>query len=234
MFFFQRDIVKQISNSNGLYIRYIDDIFITINWPTQHLSKQIDRWNKFDVINIKLKGQVGYTTNFLDLKIENKNGVLFTEVYHKPSYELYYLPFNSIHPIHMKKNIPFEMLIRAIKYCSAFEAHLYEREKLRMALLLNKYPGEFLEKQFNRIFQKYEMNQPISNKNYSKLREKMIYAVKKAKITIDYNKTMFVHFTYCLSMKMFPVKFHTRWNKYFTESPINEIKSVLGTRNVKN
>ncbi|CAF2258392.1 unnamed protein product [Rotaria magnacalcarata] len=166
MFFFQRNIVKQISNSNGLYIRYIDDIFITINWPTQHLSKQIDRWNKFDVINIKLKGQVGYTTNFLDLKIENKSGVLFTEVYHKPSYELYYLPFNSIHPIHMKKNIPFEMLIRAIKYCSAFEAHLYEREKLRMALLLNKYPGEFLEKQFNRIFQKYEMNQPISNKNY--------------------------------------------------------------------
>ncbi|CAF4188302.1 unnamed protein product [Rotaria magnacalcarata] len=140
MFFFQRNIVKQISNSNGLYIRYIDDIFITINWPTQHLSKQIDRWNKFDVINIKLKGQVGYTTNFLDLKIENKSGVLFTEVYHKPSYELYYLPFNSIHPIHMKKNIPFEMLIRAIKYCSAFEAHLYEREKLRMALLLNKYP----------------------------------------------------------------------------------------------
>ncbi|CAF1380913.1 unnamed protein product, partial [Rotaria magnacalcarata] len=29
MFCFERDIVKQISNSNGLYIRYIDDIFIT-------------------------------------------------------------------------------------------------------------------------------------------------------------------------------------------------------------
>ncbi|CAF5182133.1 unnamed protein product [Rotaria magnacalcarata] len=88
--------------------------------------------------------QVGYTTNFLDLKIENKNGVLFTEVYHKPSYEPYYLPFNSTHPIHMKKNIPFEMLIRAIEYCSTFEAYLYKREKLRVALLLlNEYPGEF-------------------------------------------------------------------------------------------
>ncbi|CAF4166889.1 unnamed protein product [Rotaria magnacalcarata] len=227
------NIVTQISNSNGLYIRYIDDIIITINWPTQHLSKQIDQWNKFDA-NIKLKTQIGYTTNFLDLKIENKNGVLFTEVYHKPSYESYYFPFNSIHPIHMKKHIPFEMLIRAIKYCSTFEAYLYEREKLRMALLLNKYPGEFLEKQFNHVFQKYDINQSISNKNYSALREKIVYADKKAKITIDYNKTMFVHFTYYLNMKAFPVKFHTLWNKYFIESPINEIKPVLGTRNVKN
>ncbi|CAF3241430.1 unnamed protein product [Rotaria socialis] len=72
MFFFERDIVKQINNSNGLYIRYIDDIFITINWSSQHLEKQIDRWNKFD-LNIKLKAEVGYTTNFLDLYIENKN-----------------------------------------------------------------------------------------------------------------------------------------------------------------
>ncbi|CAM4824256.1 unnamed protein product [Rotaria magnacalcarata] len=52
MFFFERNIVKQINNSNGLYIRYIDDIFITINWPSQHLEKQINRWNKFD-LNIK-------------------------------------------------------------------------------------------------------------------------------------------------------------------------------------
>ncbi|CAF5154962.1 unnamed protein product, partial [Rotaria sp. Silwood1] len=36
------------------------------------------------------------------------------------------------------------MLIRAIKYYSTFEAYLCECEKLRMALLLNKYPGEFL------------------------------------------------------------------------------------------
>jgi hypothetical protein len=69
------------------------------------------------------------------------------------------------------------MLIRAIKYCSTFEAYLYEREQLRMALLLNKYPGEFLEKQFNRVFQKYDINQPISNKNYSTLREKIIYGL---------------------------------------------------------
>ncbi|CAF3724587.1 unnamed protein product [Rotaria sordida] len=91
--------------------------------------------------------QVGYSTNFLDLYIENlKNGELFTEVYHKPSYEPYYLPFNSVHPMYMKKNIPFAMLIRTIKYCSLFEAYLNEREKLRITLLLNKYPEIFFLK----------------------------------------------------------------------------------------
>ncbi len=49
---------------------------------------------------------------------------------HKPSYEPYYLPFNSVHPKKMKKNIPFAILLRAIKYCSTFEAYLNEREKL--------------------------------------------------------------------------------------------------------
>ncbi|CAF3119597.1 unnamed protein product [Rotaria socialis] len=33
MFLYERDIVKQVNNSGGLYFRYIDDIFITINWP---------------------------------------------------------------------------------------------------------------------------------------------------------------------------------------------------------
>ena len=31
MFFFEENIIKQIINSGGLYVRYIDDIFIAIN-----------------------------------------------------------------------------------------------------------------------------------------------------------------------------------------------------------
>ncbi|CAF5189608.1 unnamed protein product, partial [Rotaria sp. Silwood1] len=54
MYFYERDIVKQVNNSNGFYLRYIDDIFIIINWPIPHLSKQINRWNELD-LNIKLK-----------------------------------------------------------------------------------------------------------------------------------------------------------------------------------
>ncbi len=80
--------------------------------------------------------------------MKNVAGQLFTKVYHKPSHEPYYLPFNSVHPLHMKKNIHFAMLLRAIRYCSTFEAYVNERVSLRMALLLNKYPGTFIDFQF--------------------------------------------------------------------------------------
>jgi hypothetical protein len=179
----------------------------------------------------KLRNSGGF---YLDLYIENINSHLFTKDYHKPSYEPYYLPFNSVHPIHMKQNIPFAMLHRAIKYCSTFEAYLNEREKLRMALLLNKYPGNFIDKQFSRVLQKYDINQSLANSNYNALREKIIHAPIQENMPIDYGKTMFVHFTYCSNMKTFPAKFHAVWNKYFIESPINEIRPVIGTRNAKN
>ncbi|CAF2086674.1 unnamed protein product [Rotaria magnacalcarata] len=217
MFFYEQQIIRQINNSGGLYFRYIDDIFITINWPARHLFKQIDRWNHFDE-NIKLSENIGSNVDFLDLHIENQEGKLFTTVYQKPSYEPYYLPFNSIHPLHMKKNIVFTMLLRAIRYCSTFQAYLNEREKLRMTLLMNKYPSKFLDEQFNDILLKLNIDRPLTFNNYTNYRE----------------KKMFVHFTYCSSMKTFPLKFHALWNEYFGQSPINEIIPVLGTRNVKN
>ncbi|CAF1516594.1 unnamed protein product, partial [Rotaria sp. Silwood1] len=124
-------------------------------------------------------------------------------------------------------NIPYTMLIRAIKYCSTFETYVDEREKLRMAFLLNKYPNEFIDKQFDRVFQKHNLIQPVAANDYKIIREKLIYSQKNENIQIDYRRTLFVHFTYCLNMKTFPTKFHALWNKYFTESPINEIKPVL-------
>ena len=66
MFFYEQQIVKQIYNSFGLYFRYIDDIFIAINWPHRHLLKQINRWNHFDE-NINLSANISSSVNFLDL-----------------------------------------------------------------------------------------------------------------------------------------------------------------------
>jgi len=233
MFFFEQDILKQITNSFGLYVRFIDDIFIIINWPILHLLKQVDRWNEFDP-NIKLAANISFHANFLDLHMENQDGTLFTSVYHKPSYEPYYLPFNSVHPLHMKKNIPFAMLLRAVRYCSTFETYQRERDHLKMALLMNRYPSQFIDQQFNRVFYKYKIEQSVNIINYKYIRQQIIDSRIKAKEPIDYGQTMFIHFTYCSNIKNFPQKFHNLWLKYFSESPINDIIPILGTRNVNN
>ena len=103
-----------------------------------------------------------------------------------------------------------------------------------MALLLNKYPNKLIDQQFNKVFSKFNFNESLSTYNYDKIRTKIIHTPMKEKIIVDYDKTMFVHFTYCSSMKSFPKQFHKMWNKYFGESPINEIVPVLGTRNADN
>ncbi|CAF1268702.1 unnamed protein product [Rotaria sordida] len=179
----------------------------------------------------QLNSNINSFATFLDLYMENRDGVLFTTVYQKPSYEPYYLPFNSIHPLHMKKNIPFTMLLRVIRYCSTFQTYLDEREKLRMTLLLNKYPNKLIEEQFNNVLLKCNIDQPLINSNYDKYRQKVIDSPMKQKATIDYEAVMFIHFTYCSTMKTFPAKFHLLWHKYFQESPINEVRPILGTRN---
>ena len=234
MFFFERDIVRQVRNGNGLYVRYIDDIFISINWPHRHLYKQIDQWNRKDS-NIKLSVQIGESLTFLDVHMENIDGRLQTKVFQKPSYEPYYLPFNSIHPMHMKKNVPYAMLLRAIRYCSSFQLYINERESLRMALLLNQYPGNFINEQFNRVWTKLTFkSDEINAHNYDRSRQQIMNLPIKQKTSIEYDKHIFVHFTYCSSMKIFPRQFHKLWEKYFGNSPITDVAPILGTKNVDN
>ena len=57
----------------------------------------LDEANSFH-LNIKLVRQIGTTVSFLDVFIENKNGILATSVYHKDSTEPYIAPFRSDHP----------------------------------------------------------------------------------------------------------------------------------------
>ena len=154
--------------------------------------------------------------------MENHDGELITKVYQKSSYEPYYLPFNSTHPKHMKKNIPYAMLLRAIRYCSTFQAYLDERSKLKIALLPNKYPGKFIDQQCIHMLQNFNIDKPLTTNNYNALRQKVINTPLKEKVPIDYSKIMFVHFTYCLNMTTFPKKFHTLWNKYFEHFPIDD------------
>ena len=233
MFFFERDIVRQIENSGGFYVRYIDDIFISINWPFRHLSKETDRWNKNDP-SIKLNIQIESAATFLDVHIENIDGRLQTKVFQKPSYEPYYLPFNSIHSMHMKKNIPYVMLLRAIRYCSTFQSYIDERETLRMAFLLNRYPGNFIDEQFKRVWTKVNTNEDINAHNYIQIRQQIMDLPVKEKIAIEYDTHMFVHFTYCSSMRSFPRRFHELWKRYFSNSPLTDVAPILGTRNVDN
>ena len=85
----------------------------------------------------------------------------------------------------MKMNIPFTVLLRAIRYCSTFDGYLNEREKLRMALLLNKYPNKLIDQQFNNVLSKFNINESLSIYNYDKIKTKINNAPMKEKIVVN-------------------------------------------------
>jgi hypothetical protein len=89
--------------------------------------------------NIKLVRQLGTSVSFLDLFIENKNGVLATSVYHREAAEPYVVPFKSDHPRHVFSNIIDGALMRAMHYSSTLAAFNEEQRSTKLMLLYNRF-----------------------------------------------------------------------------------------------
>ena len=96
----------------------------------------LDEVNSFHP-NIKLVRQVGTSASFLDVFIENKNGILAISVYRKDWTEPYIVPFRSDHPQHVFYNIIDGALMRAIRYSSTLVAFNEERLLIKLILLYN-------------------------------------------------------------------------------------------------
>jgi hypothetical protein len=77
----------------------------------------LDEANNFHS-NIKSVRKISSNVPFLDVFIENNNGILTTSVYHKVAAEPYIVPFKSDHPRHVFRNIIETALLRAIRYSS--------------------------------------------------------------------------------------------------------------------
>jgi len=96
----------------------------------------LDEANSFHP-NIKLVRQISKSVSFLDVWIENKNGILTTSVYYKEAAEPYIVPFKSDHPRHILRNIIDCALVRAVRYSSTLSAVNHERRSIKLMLLYN-------------------------------------------------------------------------------------------------
>ncbi len=81
--------------------------------------------------------QIGTSVSFLDVYIENKNGILATSVYHKEASEPYIVPFKSDHPRHVFNNIIDVALMRAIRYSSILSTFNEEQRLIKLMFLYN-------------------------------------------------------------------------------------------------
>ncbi len=234
MYFVERPIFKWAQRTCSLYYRYIDDVFIMSNVHADILKGLVRFWNRLDN-NIIFSESIGQIAEYHDVKLENREGRLVSEVHHKPSYEPYFLPFTSIHARHIKKNIPYVALIRAIRYSSSYNAFKREETHICMSLLLNKYPINFILKQFERVLQTFQCAE-ITRKNYSEIRKIFLNIAdenaKKAKL--DFEVNILYHFSFSKGMKDFPTRFHQLWKDCFSDTAICNIKPIVGSRKLHN
>ncbi|CAF1676355.1 unnamed protein product, partial [Adineta ricciae] len=154
MWYWEKQTILCKLPSHEIYGRYIDDVFFTWNGSEQDLKKILDVANKFHS-NIKLEYQISKTLPFLDILLQNNNGMLISSVYHKPSAEPTILSFLSDHPRHIFGNCIQTALMRAIRYSTTLEIFNRERRNIRLMLLYNSYPSKYIDKHFERFFRKY-------------------------------------------------------------------------------
>lgn len=90
---------------------------MTTNQTGLEISIVLEKAQNKDA-NIKITSAIDTTVHFLDVTIINENGHLRTTIYRKSTTEPYILPYTSDHPAHIRRNIPFAVLLRAVRICS--------------------------------------------------------------------------------------------------------------------
>ena len=130
--------------------RFLDDCFIL--W-----SKSTDDLEKFHEILNSLHPSIKFTIEssnlelpFLDILIKLSNNKIITDIYYKKTDTHQYLNFESCHPSHTKRNIPYCM---ARRVCSiVLDKTLRKRrlEELKMYLLQQKYPLKLIDDSIER------------------------------------------------------------------------------------
>ena len=237
----ERQFKEQQEREGELYFRFRDDIFLTTRKNKEEMNKTLIELGKTDK-NIGLTFETGEHVDYLDVRVAVETPIFRTKVFRKLAAQPYILPFDSSHPPHVMKNIPVSALLRATRICSHREDLANEIEKVRITLLLNKYPPNFIDRHFKRFFESLtgqQHSQLLLSEQHNTYRDKVLDPQwnKTDKRKIDFDKDILVHFSYTPSLARFGARFHQTWQEIFEETPLSDISVIFAHRltdNLKN
>ena len=230
----EKDFREQQEREGELYLRFRDDIFLTSKKSKVEIEQILVDLGKKDK-NIGLTFEAGQYVDYLDVRVQVEIPNFRTKVYRKLAAQPYILPFNSAHPPHVMKNIPFSALLRAVRISSHRDNLEEEIEKVRITLLLNKYPPNFIDRHFQRFFETLTgQKEPklLLSERHSEFREIVLQPDwnKKEKVKINFDKDILLHFTYTSSLAQFGSRFHQLWQEIFEETPLSDISVIFAHR----
>jgi len=105
-----------------IWLRYIDDIFMIWDKGSDSLQEFLSHLNSCHN-TIKFTSEISSEkVNFLDTTVLiDTDRKLYTNLYCKPTDSHNYLLYDSAHPSHLKKSLPFSQLLRIRRICSKLD-----------------------------------------------------------------------------------------------------------------
>ncbi|XP_062619790.1 uncharacterized protein LOC134281322 [Saccostrea cucullata] len=162
----ETEFLRQSEVKPLIWWRYIDDIFLIWTESSEDLHAFMSHLNEF---HRTIKFTYEHSTeeiNFLDTTVRINNlGELSTTLYTKPTDAHLYLHYNSNHPKHMLRSIPFSQALRIRRICSSdndFEAHA---TIMKEHFLARSYPSSMLEQAIEKARKHNRNNLLTENKN---------------------------------------------------------------------
>ena len=144
------------------YRRYVDDTFL--------LFREEDHIKKFGrYLNSRHKNMTftyefedDKSLNFLDILI-HRNNEFVTSIYRKPTFSAIYTHFDSYSPLAYKKGLISSLMFRIFHLCSNWSIIHDEIKNLRIFLLNNHYPQNFIDSSICKILEKLILRSKSKN-----------------------------------------------------------------------
>ncbi|CAF1320317.1 unnamed protein product [Adineta steineri] len=166
--YWQLPLVQQIRLADEFYGRYYNMGIMTWYGSTNTIQTCFNELN-YQHPDIQLTQSMGLNIHFLDVYIENRNGKLYTRVYHDPKKQLFLLPYVTGHPRLIHRQWFRYALIRAGQICCTLEDFQHERLYIELTFLANGYSLEFVEYQLEQFYKRFNGRdkQPSNLDRYS-------------------------------------------------------------------
>ena len=150
-------------NIKNNYWRYLDDILIIWSPDFGDHKVFIDIMTNLNP-NISFKLDINASfTSFLDLKLLKANDKIETDINYKTTDSRSYLHFQSLHPRHIKRNIPYNLAFRIYKLVSSPNMRKIRLLELKDHLLALNYPENLVNDAINKSYD-YESGKPKEEK----------------------------------------------------------------------
>lgn len=167
-----KEINRLFNEETEMYItkhwkRYLDDCFIVWNSGDNNLSVFKNILNE---LNPDIKFTADESLNrisFLDILLTKQDEVIMTDVYYKPTDTHQYLHFNSCHPRHTKRAIPYNLSRRICTIVNDESVKIQRLQELKKYLKKQSYPDKIIDDAIEKTMKldRKKLLNPVQNNN---------------------------------------------------------------------